>query len=469
VKPTVVAAARLAPAASWAPGIAAVGALVLAAAWAVVTLPPYLAVAIVLGGSAAVTAWLVFPDSPVYALLALAPFSISFNLGVLHGVELHDLVLGVLLVTVASAILSGLQKEARFATHVGTGLLILWILIFVWTAFTYRYGSANRWLMSTTVKNTWYIYRQVGRLLLPFPLIVCYLRNPHPARRVVDVLLLVNAGLAVFAILRAPQTQYVATGPFETGNQLAGYLVPVIPFAAARLFLGIGWRGKILGGAALPVMLRALWLTGSRGGLAGAVMSFLPLALFVPRRRLGAAAAVVVVAGLAGVLTQGDILDRPKFQRFLTLGNFENQETFKWRQEQWAMFMNRLAENPWMGTGSDVDKSLAELDRAQTPHNSYLGLAMRSGIPGVALWIALLGVAGLACLRGLLAPAASVDAQILWLGLIGALAGLILHGFGEATLLLSAVQILFWCLLGFSLVELRAVEGLAPARLVIRA
>ena len=430
-------------------------ALVLAAGWLLVRMPPSVSLPVVMGGSLGLTVWLLYPDAPAYSLLALAPFALEFTLGPLNGVKVHDVVIAVLGLTVASAVLTGLHRRDRFAERIVATLMVFWVALLIWSSVTYLYGAANQWLLSTPVKNAWYVYRQIVRVLLPFPLILLFLRDAQPAGRALDVTLVVHGGLALHAVMTAPQTKYVAVGPFETGNQLAGYLVPIVPFAAARLFLSGSWRTRLLALGVLLVILRAIWLTGSRGGLAAAVATFLPLVMIVPRRRFAAAVGVGLVVGLVGLLTQGDILNSPKLQRFLTLGHFENQETYKWRQEQWALFMDRLAEHPWMGTGSDVDRSLADLDRAQTPHNTYLGIAMRSGVPGLALWLAVLGLAALASIRGLLAPTAEGQARMLYVGVLGMILGLAVHGFGEATLLLPQVQFFFWVVLGFTLVQMQ--------------
>jgi len=428
------------------------GLLVVAAAWALVTLPASLAIPIVIGGSAAITAWMVFPDSPAYALLVLSPYVISFNVGPLNGVYVQDLIVGALAIAVGSGILAGVQRETRFRTRLGMTLIVLWALLALWNAYTYRFGVANRWLMSDETKNVWYTYRQIWRTMLPFPIVALYLRDPHPSGKVIDLLLLTSGALAAWAVFKAPETHYVAVGPFETGNQLSGYLVPIVPFAAARILLSESRRSKLLAAVAMLCMVRAMWLSGSRGGFIGCVASLLPLALFVPRRRVGAVAGVAAIA-LVLAVSQGGLLHSTKLQRFLSIGKFETDETFRWREEQWAIFMNSLRQHPITGTGSDVDKTLVELDRAQTPHNAYLGLAMRAGIPGAVLAVLMLAVVALSCVRGLLAPGTEPEAMVFWMGLLGSVIGLAVHGLGEATIILASVQYLLWTLLGFAVVE----------------
>ena len=151
--------------------IALAAGLAVAAAWALVTLPSSMAIPIVLGGSAAITGWLLFPDAPAYALLILAPYTIAFNAGPLNGVFLQDVILGVLGIAVGSGILAGVQRETRFRTRLGLALIIMWFLLAIWNAYTYRFGVANHWLMSSETKNIWYTYRQIWRCMLPFPIV----------------------------------------------------------------------------------------------------------------------------------------------------------------------------------------------------------------------------------------------------------------------------------------------------------
>jgi len=427
--------------------------LVVAAAWTLVRLPVGVAVPVVLGGSVALTAWLLYPDAPAYALLALAPFTVEFNAGPLKDIYVQDLILGVLTIVVLSATLAGLQPQTRFRSRAAAVLVLLWVALFLWDCFTYRFGSGNRWLMSSEIKNAWYTYRQIARYMLPFPIVALYLRDPRPAGRVVDVILLVCGGMALYAVLVAPETGYVAIGPFETGNQLAGFLVPTVPFAAARLFMADSRRSRLLAATALLVMLRAIWLSGSRGGIVGCIATFFPMALFLPRRRIAAVLMGGVIALAVVLCFEGNLLNSPKLRRFLTIGHFEDVETFRWRTEQWEFFMERLNASPITGVGTDVDRALSDLDRAQTPHNAYLAIAMRSGYVGLVLTVGFVVAAAALCVRSLRAPGGHPEGRVLWVGLLGAIAGLAVHGLGEATFLLAQVLFFFYIVLAFAVVE----------------
>jgi hypothetical protein len=57
---------------------------------------------------------------------------------------------------------------------------------------------------------------------------------------------------------------------------------------------------------------------------------------------------------------------------------------FQWRiTERWPHFTHQLLEHPWAGTGTDTDLTLGPA--ANTPHNGYLSLALRYGIPATVV------------------------------------------------------------------------------------
>jgi O-antigen ligase len=242
------------------------------------------------------------------------------------------------------------------------------------------------------------------------------------------------------------------SGPFNTKNELAGFLVLVIPLVLGRL-LGSNLRAHhiLYGGVAL-VLLRALWLSGSRGGLVAALAAMFAIAILLPRRRL-LAAAIGGILGLCLLMAaRPDLADRPMFQRFATLTRPAEVQNLRWRQEQWQLFLDRLEERPWLGTGSEVDSSLYAMGRAGTTHSGYLGVAVRAGIPSLAAWLLLLGTFGWVSLRSAVSPEHR-GSQAFWIGLVGFLVALLVHNLVENTLAMPQIQQLLWTALGLALLE----------------
>ena len=435
-------------------------ALGLALAMAVPALPMGLVLACVLGGFA-VVAWLLWPVLAVYALVLLAPFSMSFEVGGLAGVVVQDGVLLGMAATMAISTLGGSARVGRFSDPLVRGLLVLWGFLAVWGTITFIEGPANQYFLKGFVPNTWYVYRGVLRDLLPFPLALFCLKDRRSTFHVVDLLIAVTTVVSCDAIYQAGLTGEEATGSFDTKNQFAGFLVIVLPLVVARMLLAPGWSRRILYGLALPILLRGLWLAGSRGGLVALVAAFAALTLVVPRQRLLAfgTSAVLLLAVIVSLKT--NILEKPMVRRYLTLGNAAEDDNYQWREEQWQLFLDRLKERPVMGTGSDVVESMNALDRAPTAHNGYLGVAMRSGVPATAAWVLLLLVLMVASARAALASADHQD-RSLWAGFFGCLTALVVHNYVETTMLMSQVQGTIWVLTAGVLVLRHAPPARVP-------
>lgn len=436
-----------------------VSGVAVALGWMLVYLPPMLVVSAV-GALAALTLWLLNPVIALYGLVGLAPFSLTYEVAGIAGMRLLDPVIIALCALIVLARISGRRRGS------GTGpmkrvQLTLWLFLAVWGAYTFLEGPPNQWFLTGPAHDIWQLYRAVWRDLLPFLLVFYSLEDDRTALRLVDLVIALSTGIALHAMISSLASGEDAIGVFDTKNQLAGYLVVVLPFAVARLLTATNWKRRGVLAACCVLILRALWLSGSRGGLFAFFTSVLPLALVMPRKRIAAASVVGAGALLVLVTVQGDILDRPMVQRFLTLGRATQEHNFQWRQEQWQFFIDRLAQRPWMGFGTDVMPELLTLDRAATPHNGWLGIAFRAGLPAVAVWaLMLLTWIGVA-MRQALIRAAGPPEKAFWIGMLGCLFGLITHNMVEATLLQPQVQMTVWIMGGILLFLSRPGRDLA--------
>lgn len=418
------------------------GLLLAGAGWAIATLPPARACAVI-GGAVGCVLWLQAPELAVYALAAIAPFSLSFSIGTIDGIGARDVLLLALAISALTTLGSGSPRLARFTAPRTRLLLMLWIFLLAWGTITFLLGPANQWLLSDKIHNAWFVWCDIGRPLCVFPVMLACLDGRRMVERVMLLFVLVGAGVAVNAIWLAGSMEDNAHGHFETGNSLAGYLILVLPLAAARLATTRNNLERGLCGVAMVLMLRALWLAGSRGGLVAFLVSMIVLACFIPRRRVAAASVAALAALLLVVGLRGGLQHIPMLERFSVLTDVKDVETFQWRQEQWAIFLERIKGRPLLGYGSDVDESLKDLDRARTAHNAFLALSVKSGIPVAAAWAAvLLLVAGLA-VRCALAPREESDRPF-WYALLSFLGALVMHNMVESTLVTPVVQDLFW-------------------------
>jgi O-antigen ligase len=421
-------------------------------AWQIATLPTSLSVALMVAGFAA-TIWLLFPESAVYALILLCPFTMSYEIGQLKGVRIQDPILVVLAVSVALSMLAGSVRVNPLKSPLAKIVFGLWLFLVVWASIAFLAGPANQWFLGGFMKNNWYLFRGVWRDLLLLPLIVYCINDRKATRRVINLIIIISVAIAIYTLFLAPGTGIDTTGPFKHRNLLAGYLILAIPWPLARLFLENNWQRKLLYAGILLLLLRTLMLAGSRGGYASFLASLLPFALFVPRRRL-VSIGLSALVGLSLLLALiGNPLERPYVQRFLTLTKPQEQRTLHWRVDQWKLVAQRVSERPMLGSGSDWDASLLERERLATPHNGYLGVAVTSGIPAAAAWILLLGVLAFTAFRRcLILTSLDIEDRALWVGLLGFLLALMVHNTVDSTLYAAGVQPLFWIVVSVALI-----------------
>jgi O-antigen ligase len=460
VKPSVPVAWRSdAPASTHRLFAAVLAALVILLGWVLANVPPLLALTIV-GGALAVTLWLLMPALAAYALVAIIPFTLGYTIAGVDGVSPKDALLAAMAVTAVATLASGSARIERFRTVYARRMMILWSFLAVWGTVTFLLGPANAWLLRDTVHNAWYVYGDLFRQLLVFPLLLVCLDDARSVGRLVDILVLVAAGISVYAIVDAWQTGEVAIAHFDHNNQLAGYVVQLMPLAAARILTRSSRWVTALYAVSFALMLRALWLAGSRGGFVAFLSSMAVIALFLPRRRV-AALGVLALAGLALVIGMRGDLNLPMVGRFIAITDYKEVDTFQWREEQWQIFLERIAERPILGWGSDVDESLRDLERARTPHNAFLALCVKSGLPAACVWTVIVLLSAIVALRAILSPQ-RVEERWFWIGFLAFLVAVVMHNLVEAVLLTWFSQGIFWALTACAAL-LNGTEARVPA------
>jgi O-antigen ligase len=420
-------------------------------AWQVVRIEPVQA-GILLAAGAGVVLWLLSPGALLLVLAGISPFALSFRVAGLVDVRVQDALLAILALTAAYGVLAGRLRLDSVRTPLARFCVAAWMFLAVWGTLTYFLGTANQWLLQDPLRNTWYVYRAVWRALLPFPLMLLFVNQLRERGKFVGPLVAALLGVSAYALWEANVTGENAAGPYESKNALAGFLILVSPFVTTRLILESGRKRRLVWAGILLLMLRTLWRTGSRGGFVAFVASLLPLVLLLPRRRLLAAGVLLAVLIALLPLVRADLLDRPMVRRYVTLAAPTQVQNFQWRQSQWGVFMERIMESPWIGTGSDVDRELLEEGRLGTAHNGFLAVAVRSGIPMAVTWVLLLGM----LLIGQWRRAVRVESEQergFRVATLGFLVALVAHNLVEATITGTEVQHVFWILTAAALIE----------------
>ena len=149
-----------------------------------------------------------------------------------------------------------------------------------------------------------------------------------------------------------------------------------------------------------------------------------------------------VVVGFLTVIAVPNLAERPNIQRFLTVTSPLEQSTMQWRiQERWPRYIELVRQNPFFGLGTAVDPELE--GGAVTPHNGYLSIAVRQGIPALCIYVAFF-VIGIR--RGIRRLSTEEDPHrgLLALVVASTLTTILLHNMVESTIVNPIVVRQFW-------------------------
>jgi putative inorganic carbon (HCO3(-)) transporter len=229
----------------------------------------------------------------------------------------------------------------------------------------------------------------VARLAIIMVLITQLVDRPRRLHLFCALVVLASAWLAGMTLFRyyggqalrsAQGFRALGTGAFADPNDTALALVPAVPLAIAGL-AGIWqagragaarWPGRLFGGLCLVLLLWAIYLTNSRGGLvalAGTLLVFSAL-------RFGWRGVVV-----GGLVAAALLLVGPSRIAALSAGD----ESAAGRIGAWRVGLDLLAARPVAGVGMGRFTDYNEL----TAHNSFVLALAELGIFGGVCWVAL--------------------------------------------------------------------------------
>jgi O-antigen ligase len=193
-------------------------------------------------------------------------------------------------------------------------------------------------------------------------------------------------------------------------NALAAYLVLALPLAIAA-GLALGWPRRVVAWVGAGLVATALALTLSRGGYLGAVVAVASLSAvlvrrsMVTRRRLGVAAAVLVVVAMAGVLppvqaSLGRVVQRAGLTADVAEGSNASH------LDLWAVGVRIAAGYPLLGAGPEMYPTLFATYRdsvlppararvmasfrPESPHDVPIAIADAAGLPALLAYLAII-------------------------------------------------------------------------------
>jgi len=208
---------------------------------------------------------------------------------------------------------------------------------------------------------------------------------------------------------------------------------------------------KILVSLALLTVLFTLLMTQSRGGLLGAMVGVLAVAIWRERRFLWVLPVLLVNGILAWWLIAGANL-----ANLISLVDTREGFTFVQRLGIYERALNLVQDFPFTGTGIGAYSALVNMFYTYSAptetytlshaHNQFLVMATDLGLPGLVLYAALLG--GFVAMVARTWPYAGRLARAV---LVGLTCGMLAHqvfGIMDAFMLGSKLAVLFWIYLG---------------------
>jgi len=297
-----------------------------------------------------------------------------------------DIALGLLLILGAIS-LSSLSEVPH---------LRLWVLYGALLSAAYIKLAFELGYLTDPVRIVYQLYRYCWRGILFYPLVWMFFQEEHRLRRLVFTMVLCADILGLVWIRMSRLGIAYELGIHKNG--IGGFLILPIFLALGLALYGSTAREKTFYRSSLFVQLAALWYAQSRGAVAGVFCGMICFGLvdgfFYTKKGL----VTMILASLLMVTTI--LLIKPDFGegsgiRDNYIGLVENpteEDNFQWRvQNRWGYFLEKVLSNPILGVGEAADLTLGR--RANTPHNAYLEIAVKSGIPALVVFLSFITIA----------------------------------------------------------------------------
>jgi len=253
----------------------------------------------------------------------------------------------------------------------------------------------------------------------------------------------------------------------ENPNVLAMYLLLVIPFAAASIFVAKRAVPRLFFTGCLGVMLICMLLTFARGGWLGLIAAAAIFLIMLDRR--------FIIVGIAGLIILYFMLPDVILSRFLSIGDVGDSST-SYRMSIWLATIEMLRDY-WftgIGPGTAAFNSVYPLYGFNTvvaphSHNLYLQIMCDAGISGIVVFLAILFTyfralcSAVSRSTGTAPPARrqppdsalkmentgkDKSSKILQIAAISGVGGFLVQGFTDYSFYNYRVTLVFWAVLG---------------------
>ncbi len=396
-----------------------------------------------------------------------------------HWPDLDDLIRVALYTFICSLPFTALLVVER------NGFIVLLILLAWWcvgrrrvflnrTPFDWPIAAFVLWVGLTIPFATFpaYSLKEYGKLLqqvLVFYAVLHFFREGGHRRYLLAWLLATQVLVSAYGIAEFNPTDPQAMRSFLPAEVwLTTYLVIFLPVGLALAFEARSRWLQLSGGSVAALSACCLLLTHSRAGLVALLCELWAFGWLLRRRSawlMAGSATVTVVVALAIVLAAdwGGIQSLERIRSSIpirsTLGSVIH------RFDIWVFSLQEIAEHPLVGIGYGKDNfKLVYADQPETvepghapvrmhgTHNILLYLALHVGLPGLFLFLWLIG----SILRHLTAGFRSVEAPVdrsVLLGASVATAGLMVRLLFDQ-MFVGTLAILYWVLLAAAVLHL---------------
>ena len=244
-------------------------------------------------------------------------------------------------------------------------------------------------------------------------------------------------------------------GPLGNPNLLAGYLLPLLPFAAIALLRWHGFGRRLFAAATLVLTAGATTLTYSRGGwlglLAGLAVVVLLLLVrstqtwpLIWRRLLPLAVLLIGVVVLVVAATQFEPI-RTRISSLLA-GRGDSSNNF--RINVWFAAAEMVRDHPWLGIGPGNAAFNRIYPLYQQPkfnalsaYSVPLEILVEMGIPGL---IACLGLFNAAVRKGWASLHLDRPSALAGIACLAAISGMLVQGLTDTIFFRPEIQITGW-------------------------
>ncbi len=260
----------------------------------------------------------------------------------------------------------------------------------------------------------------------------------------------VSALLAIQEFILAKDPSWRAFGPFFNPGYLSGYLTLTLPLTSAIYFIAKRWLYAVLALLCSLLQISALFLSGTRYGIATGTVAFLLFAILAIGKKniyiYSIKAKTGVFLFLAAVAIY--LSFSPLSARVEHPGS--EAHSGKFRAYTWAATLRMALDNPFLGSGPGSFEivfpkyNIAGFTR--NAHQSYLQAAAELGFPGAALVIASIGIGLLSSIRSL--RNSSDDVFLLNAAFFAGVLGSAARGLVDSDLQVLAIAVTFWTALG---------------------